>query len=443
MGSCWSRGGRSPRQRIVGNFVVLLAVVSVLPWSAATADFAMDQWRYTKPFQMPAGLPAEGLVEAPVDREVFSHATAELADLRVVEGETTEVPYQLVVARGQRERQSHPVSIRDLRHIPEQYSSFVIDLGRDGILHNEVEIRTSSRNFQRQVTVEGSPDAETWAFLREEARIFDFSPRDGEFTSRHTRVQYPDSTARYLRVRITNDGEGPLEVQDASVLSVMEKPSRETEYSSTILSQSEDPQRRATVVTVDLGMAGLPTSRLAVQTSLVNFYRTVSLEGSNDGENWSSVQRSGALYSYDTPRFQGSQLSVSYPEVTYRYFRLTVHNEDNPPLEIQGVDLYGISRRLLFAATPGASYHLFYGNPDARKPSYDLGRFLPYLDTEDLPVATLGPQRQNPAFVVPQPPTSERLPWLIPVVVAVTAIAAGLLLFGVVRQARKVLPPPS
>jgi hypothetical protein len=68
---------------------------------------------------------------------------------------------------------------------------------------------------------------------------------------------------------------------------------------------------------------------------------------------------------------------------------------------------------------------------------------LPYLETEDLPAGILGPQAENPDFSESQAPLSERLPWLIPVVVALAAVAVGLLLFGVVKQARKVLTPPS
>jgi hypothetical protein len=62
----------------------------------------------------------------------------------------------------------------------------------------------------------------------------------------------------------------------------------------------------------------------------------VTLEGSKDAQVRESLQISDALYDYDTPRFVETQLSVTYPETTTRYLRLTVHNEDNPALNIQG-----------------------------------------------------------------------------------------------------------
>ena len=65
--------------------------------------------------------------------------------------------------------------------------------------------------------------------------------------------------------------------------------------------------------------------------------------------------------------------------------------------------------------------------------------------TEELPEAKLGPQATNPDFVEkkpPLPPVSERLPWLPPTVIAVAAILVALLLIGIFRQARKILPLP-
>lgn len=188
----------------------------------------------------------------------------------------------------------------------------------------------------------------------------------------------------------------------------------------------------------DLGNSGLPTNRLTIQTPQVNFYREVTLEGSGDAPSWSLLQRSGVLYSYDTAKFAGDQLTLSYPETTLRYLRLTVNNEDNPLLPIEGVEVFGVPRKLIFQAQPGASYKLYYGNPEARSPSYELERILPFLETENLPVGTLGLQRNNETFNVEETrlPFSERYRWLITVVVVVAAVAVAVLLLGVVRKAK-------
>ena len=214
-----------------------------------------------------------------------------------------------------------------------------------------------------------------------------------------------------------------------------------------IRKRTEDNTNRRSLIVFDLGSKGLPTNRLTIRTPHVNFYREVVLEGTGgiDAPSWSLIQRSGVLYSYDTLKFVGDQLTLSYPETTFRYLRLTIDNEDNPLLPVEGVDVFGVPRKIIFQAQPDASYKLFYGNTKARAPSYELERILPFLETENLPIGALGPQTDNLAFKVEKRrlPFSERYSWLITVVVVVAALGLAVLLFGVIRKAKKVLPPPS
>ena len=435
-----------------GWFIILqvalpAALVSLLALSSAAADFSLKDWQFVKSISVPDGLTEGDLVEVVPDPEVFNGAAPGLADLRIVQGNEQEVPFQVVVERGSRERRSFPVSIRDLGFVPDQFSTFVADLGQGGLLHNEIEVFTSSQNFQRDVTVEGSNDAATWTVLQEGTRIFDFTLKERDFTARFTRVRYPESTVRFLRVRITNDGEEPLTITGASVFSVAETLAEEVNYPASIRERTEDNTNLRSLIVFDLGSKGLPTNRLTIQTPHVNFYREVVLEGTGDidAPSWGLIQRSGVLYSYDTLKFVGDQLTLSYPETTFRFLRLTINNEDNPLLPVEGVEVSGVPRKLIFQAQPSASYKLFYGNPKARTPSYELERILPFLETENLPVGALGPQTDNLAFKVEKRrlPFSERYAWLITVVVVVAAVAVAILLFGVVRKAKKVLPPPS
>ena len=91
------------------------------------------------------------------------------------------------------------------------------------------------------------------------------------------------------------------------------------------------------------------------------------------------------------------------------------------------------------------SYKLFYGNPDARYPQYDIERYFQYLETENLPKATLVAGIANPLFeekVPPPPPVTDRFPWLLPVVIGVAALILLVPLIRLIKQARNVLPPP-
>jgi len=420
---------------------LITSVLLLLVSSSATADFSQRDWRYVKTITLPAKLQPEGLVELAPDRELYAGAADGLADVRIIASESGEIPYKLEISKTESERTSFSVTIQDKGYIPGSHNIFTADLGREGILHNEIEIKTTSTNFRRTATVESSNDGATWMGIAEQT-VYDFTVKERGFTTRDTQVRYPESTARYLRVKIADDGEEPLEISGATVFFVEETPAREISWTSSILDISRDADQRTTNVEIDLSTPGLPSYRLAINVPDVNFYREVTLQSSSDRENWTTVVRGAEIYAFDTPKFVGKSLAITYTETTSRYLRLVIHDEDSPPLTVQEVNVWGLQRRLVFVADPQQSYKLYYGNAEAQRPSYDIERIFPYLVTEKLPEAKLSPQTTNPYFVEKEPPVSERFPWLFPTVVAVAAIAVALLLIVIFRQARKVLPPP-
>ena len=423
--------------------MVLLAAVVLAGFPRlALADFSLADWQYVKSITLPPDLGEAILAEVAVDSQVFAQANKGLGDLRIVRDGAEEAPYQLAITRGGSRRTSHNVRIQDLGHVPGHHTELVMDLGRLGLLHNEVEILTTSKNFQRKVDLESSNDGESWLTVIRGVEIYDFTVAKRNFNARNTRVQYTESTARYLRVRILNGGEAPLAITGGSAASLVEEGPLRTEFPAQIIDREEDSNRGISRLTVDLTTTGVPTDRLTLGTGETNFHRRVTMEGSLDGEIWRAISGSGEVYAYETPKFTGSNLMVDYPEVNYRYLRLSIHNQDDAPLAVADVAASGLRRRLIFQPTLGATYGLYYGNKEARQPSYDLERFLPYLETDNLPGAELGQQRRNSQFARPELPVSERFSWLITLGVAAVAAVAGLLLFGVLRQAKKVLSPP-
>jgi len=432
---------RNNRLLIARLLLATIILLSMGP-SSVLAAFPLSDWQYIKTITLPANFQQEGLVEIAPDREVFAGSASGQVDLRIIADEDTEVPYKLEISKAERQRTSFNVALRDKSYIPGQQTSFIADLGQTGILHNEIEFQTPSINFRRTAVVETSNDGTTWAEVAEQT-VYDFTVKERKFTTRNTRVRYTDSTARYLRVNIADEDEGPLDISGATVFYVKETPAREVNWPATIVGTSHDTDRGTTLVDVDLGTPGVPSYRLAVKIPEVNFYRQISLQASTERASWETILSRSEIYAYDTPKFVGSNLVIIYPEITSRYLRLTIHDEDSPPLNIQGIEVWGLHRRLVFSAAPQHSYQLYYGNMAAQRPVYDIERVFPYLATEALPEASLGPQITNPDFVEKKPPLSERFPWLFPVVIAVAAIFIALILIGIVRQARRLLPPPA
>lgn len=416
-------------------------VLLLLAGTGAAADFSQRDWRSVKEIILPAGLQPDSLVEFSPDTEVFTEAARGLADLRIISDDAGEIPYKLEISQAEQERDSFPVTLRDKGYLPSRYDTFTADLGKTGILHNEIEFHTPIDDFRRTATVEASNDESTWLKIAEQT-VYAFTVEERKFATRDTSIGYPESTARYLRVRILDDGDGSLKISGATVFHIKDTSAQYVDWPATILETYQDTAKQTTNVEIDLKTAGLPNSRIELDIPDASFYRSVSLEKSKDGENWTMVRRRGDIFAFDTPKASAKSVEISYLETTDRYLRIAILDEDSPPLTVAGVKVQGLSRRIVFTADPGQSYRLYYGNSEAGHPSYDLEKIFPYLVTETLPKASLGPQADNPEYAEKKPPVSERYPWLFPTVIAVAAVVVVLLLLIIFRQVRKALPPP-
>ncbi len=427
----------------LSSAVVVTVVLIALP---ALANIIEGEWPFYKPVELPGSLSGTGLVEVEMDREVYAHASPGLGDIRVTEQDGgREIPYKMLVESGDHRRSAVAVKMRDLGHVAGLHTSFILDLESEGALHNELEIQTSSANFQRRVEIAGSDDEKTWRILKQAGSIFAFTIRERRFTTRDTRVTYPASTARFLRVRVLDDGEEPLTIQGGVVFFARQLEPRRAEIPLLITGREEDALNKRTVLLLDTGSGGFPANRIDLEIPQRNFYRQVSLHGSYNNLNWFPVQASETIFDFDTPKFVGHDLTIQFGESRYRYYRLIIQNEDNPPLPVDGLRGSGFLRKLIFSAEAGKPYRMYYGHPEADAPSYELERLFPYLVTEDLPKARLGVHTLNPAFTVPATPPApftERNPWLFPTIVAIAALFVGAFLTVLVRQLGGNLRPP-
>jgi len=408
----------------------------------AFADFNVKDWKYEKTIQLPQ-LSSASFVEVSFDEDVFSKAASGLRDLRVMRG-SEERPYKLVVDTATVEMDRLSGRVYDINFVPGEHSSFIVDLGSAGLFHNQVEVISSSLNFRREATVEASNDEAFWSVIQPKAVIYDYTDKDAALKARNTTVRYPESTMRYLRVKIINYEEDPLIVSTANVLYEKKTQAQTVSYPASIVELSIDEEHRASRVVADLGSAGLPNNTLTLTISGDNFKRDIGLEGSKDKEKWSVIKTRDVIFSYRTPKFTGSKLAITYPESAYRYLRLTIFNKDDVPLAVKGITASGALRKLVFEAEPSGEYKLFYGNPDARYPEFDIESYFQYLAVENIGQATLGTQALNAFFVEkvpPLPPVSERFPWLFPTVLGIGIVLLAGLLFKLLFSIRKRFPP--
>jgi hypothetical protein len=405
-----------------------LRIAIVLAETALLGAFEPTQWRYRSRIEIPAG--AE-LVSVRVARDIYARSRPGLPDLRAVR-ETEEVPFVLEARSGSTQETARDAETVNKEVVPGAGLRITLDLGQE-IKHSRVRLQTPETNFRELVRIETSNDNRSWASVREDAWIFHFA-QDGRSVGVLS-IDYPASTRRYVRVSVPG-WRKPDSISGASALYHELRPAELELIASLKAHASDEPATKSTKYDFDLGIEGLPHDRLRVEAGQSFFHRAVELETSKDGNEWVRLG-SGVIY-----RLPGvSSETVIFPETYNRYLRLRVFNEDNQPVGIALAHISTVARYVTFESTTRAPYWLFYGNPAADRPVYDLGMILARRSSEPVR-ASVGATEQNSAY---QPPPEPRKPWTdrYPAVLY-TILGAAVLGMGYVtlRFLRRVMTPP-
>jgi hypothetical protein len=140
----------------------------------------------------------------------------------------------------------------------------------------------------------------------------------------------------------------------------------------------------------------LPVTRLTCGSQTRLFQREVSLWEEAVGERGESYRRSLGAASW-----------LQTPERAVKTFFLTIdarpqgntllletHNGDNPPLQLEHFQVFYPATRILFKAGAGQELYLYYGNPEASAPRYDLSLVAGQLLAAEKAPASLGAENQ-------------------------------------------------
>jgi hypothetical protein len=387
------------------------------------ADFSVDAWHYRRSLTVSQPAP---ISEFPIDATLYRNSAANLDDLRILKN-NSETPYVIVTLAGSHNSIERPAAILNKAYVPGAGVQAILDL-KSNHEHNRLRIATHLHNFKENVRVETSDDSHTWAVAQASGIIFDIS-RDDHAAS-ETTVSYPLSTRRFVRVTIPGWTDPNL-LESVWLSSYQETDATIDTVATVTPTVQQDSKTQTTDLLLDLGFPGQPYDHINLSVDPGLFSRTVEVSGSNDKQHWFYV--CGGLLSRTSDE---EHLFVQIPERTDRYLKLTVFNGDSEPLHFGAISLTGIRRVVKFPSVHPGIYVLYIGNSGARTPSYDFSRVM--LTNVTPSSATLGELETNPQFHAPDPPWTDRNPWLLNGTLVVAVIAMGVISL---RMFRKIKSP--
>jgi hypothetical protein len=119
-----------------------------------------------------------------------------------------------------------------------------------------------------------------------------------------------------------------------------------------------------------------------------------------------------------------------------RKLRMVIKDHSNQTLLLHEIKAAAPARQLVFElrATPAQPLRLFYGNAKAEAPHYDFERELA-AKLSNTPVRVgVGPATANPDYQPEPLPLTERVPWLIYIVLGVSSLILGIILWKLAQS---------
>jgi hypothetical protein len=437
---------RKPGARCRALLLIWLPAVLVGAWSgrlappAARADESRSAWQYIQTVPLPPAVAgATKWWDFVLTPSVFDGARLDLADLRLHDGQGRERQYALRVRRP--EHATAEVKTREFNRSrgPDNSSQLSLDLGEERFEHNEVEVQTAGTNYRRAVVLEGSDDEERWSRLAAQ-NLLHFQRGKEEFRERT--VSYSPSRFRYLRITLQPDpvvDRDPVEIGAVTVRRRVDVPgefvTRPAPLGPREAARGDGGWGSSWII--DLGGKSIPCDRLYVQIQEPEFVRDYRIEAGGPPDSDQPFGRVGGGVWRRRAGEAQHDLLAEFPEVTAARLRLVVTDFSNPPLHIEGVRVAAPARAVIVAyrADLPGPLQLYFGNPKAEAPNYDFARNLePRLEPPPQRLQ-LGERQPNPAYQPEPLPLTERLPWLIYVLLGIAIAVLGVLILSLARAA--------
>ena len=365
--------------------VALAAITAILVFAAADPEPAIPYFKQVRDVSITAPDHQNYVV---VDAAIWSHARADLSDLRLYDG-TTQMPYQLTSRKATTTAQEDEAKILNLAQRGD-HTEFDLDVG-SATEYNRIRLVLNKKDFLVTANVSGgnelaSASATAWPTP---TTLFDFSREKlgGNFT-----ITLPQWSFRYLHVRLS-PGIAPEEVQSAFVGYVQERRAFWTDAGSCRVSLGE---KRQTLITCEVPPA-VPVDRILfdVPANRVNFRRSVSVANERGAQVAAStisrvrMNRGGASVVTD-------ELAVNVFGQFSDHFTVTIENGDDPPLPFTKVQPQSLERRMYFEPQGKGKLKLYYGDEKLTAPEYDYAKF--FREDPNASPAQLAPEAANPEY---------------------------------------------
>lgn len=305
--------------------------------------------------------------------ELFGKTSQHLKDIRIFglteSKDTIEVPYILSIATEKTSSKDMTFKMFNTSHNEKGYY-FTFEIPTKESI-NQIKLDFKQKNFDWQITLEGSQDQNEWYTVVDNYRILSIKNNQTKF--QFTKLTFPLSKYRFYRIHI--DSKEKPELRAASITQNDITDGAFVKYSVKKFNIKENRQTKQTEIDVKLELP-VRISHIKIDVpSTFDYYRPVTIKYLTDSlkteQGWKynfGTLTTGIINSIEKNEFQ-------FKSTTIHKLKIYIDNHDNQPLTIDKIKVKGYKHELIARFTKRASYFLTYGNTKASRANYDIEHF--------------------------------------------------------------------
>jgi hypothetical protein len=362
------------------------------------------------------------------DEQFFAKTDNLYRDLRITASDGIEIPFvtkQLTFSKNitdWRQRSCKIIALKKTDNTVTLEVEQLVKLNNPVAAISMLKIITSNRNFEKNITIEGSNDRKKWQIIAQNQPFFDYS---SIVNLDRNKILFPATKCKYFKVVINNyreESESPLyqitrekrqgkdystvkkmlnrnegikisaiELYKKRVRMVNEKPAKK-DYAITITSI----EQREKVTEINIATQRQPLTGFKLTSSSKNFSRRITIAYQTDKGKWRNFT-SGIFEQITVKGFQSNQLTIRFPESRHTTYKITIDNLDNKPLAELGVTATGNIYQALMLGAPQEKIYLLYGG-QVTMPHYDINAALSRIADPVQTIYKLSPEEPNPDY---------------------------------------------